>query len=326
MPQQFGDAQFNGNVRIKGRLQLDHALSAAAVPRAESTQIPPEIVDKIAVLEERISATQVTPDMSKVYAEVESQQTALNVLQREVGALVASMHTSQDSESPTVMSALKLQQQEFSQQQQLLREQQKELTVQHESLQRRLEQKEPSFASSEAVRQMQGELQALRQQIVRIEPSSNTALESELKRVMSAVEELQSSKPSSNTSLEIELKRVMSAVEDLQSSKPKRYTAMQTLDATEVMVQTYVSDLRNEFVHAQRDTDFAGMKASFQNALDTFKAATSDRVAKIEGSVASLSEAVTAATEKTEATRRQLASLIAEVDSIRQIMRQWSNA
>lgn len=293
MVQQFHDAIFNGSVRIKGRLQLDHPLPS------KEQRVDTSVIDaRLQEIEERLHTTA----DSGFTEELESQKAALNVLQREVGALVASMHTTRDGDgsSPTLMSAIKAQQAEFVQQQQLMREQQRELASQHEQIkQQRLEQDpQPSYATSDSVRQMQGELQALRQQLTRVEPAG-VHLEKELSRMRESIDALQSSKP--------------------RLHADARMTA-HTIDTMELMIQTYISDLRNEFVHAQRDPVDVDVRA----ALEKFEVVMGEREAALSDTVRVMNEAIAAAVEKTEATRRQLATLVAEVDSIRQVVRQTS--
>ena len=291
MPQQFGDAHFNGNVRIKGRLQLDHPLPMPSSTTCAIPTVPAHITDQLASIEARLQNASPPPEYANLHEEIQSQQAALNTLQREVGALVASMHTARDQnhESPTLMSALKAQQQEFQQQQHTLREQQREVTKQHETLKQRLEEQQPSFATTDSMRAMEGEIQALRQQMHRLEQSSSTATE-----------------PKRNVS-------------DTRHS-------MQSLHTTEAMIQTYIADLRNEFVFAQREMDFAGVQAALNDTFTNFQTATNDRLLQFDKSVALCKDETATATERVETTRRQIATLSSEVDSLRQVLRGQSTS
>lgn len=278
MPQRFGDSEFTGNVRIRGRLLLDNACDTG-------------LHDAMRVVEQKmerlISGCDSRGDagVESFRRELDMQRQTVDVLQAELGVAVASMHANVASRAQTEAAPADATLKEIAAMQNRLEE-----TIAHVQ------------ALSKADTQIERDVDVMRTEISALRSDKQTTVVDDVAMLRRAVDDVS-----------VQVRRV--------TTDNKRSNIV---DVIESVVESAVAELRNEFTNVQRQSSLS----TKHSALEATCAKLNDELVSVQSThddlirtCASLREDCARESDRAELQRRQMATVVSELDAVKRLLR-----
>ena len=301
MPQRFGDAEFTGNVRIRGKLTVDRGSDTNGSHSEAIARINSRLDEMSA--ESCVTGGQENSVMAigKLRDDLDAQQAVLNIVQQEVSSVAASVHKSQHSDASTI-------------------EQMRTLISQLVDGQKRVDAQLQDVMNSSSV--------DTDMEVLRDEYKALRSTVGELRYELDRMNDERDAGGGGGGSDE-DVMRLSQTVNELfahvkhKGSDVRRSNA-QISEMTERMIQSAIADLRTEFACVQRE-------GTLNSVLSKQYESTRDECAELRENVADLkSRLITVETqlatfkdeaakdlERMELQRRQVATIVAELNRVK---------
>ena len=296
MPQRFGDAEFTGNVRVRGKLTVDRGSDMNGSHSEAIARINKR-------LDEMSGASCVTGEENSVMAiaklrdDLDAQQAVLNIVQHEVGSVAASVHKSQHSDASTI-------------------EQMRTMISHLVDGQKSADAQLQDVMNSSSLTDMQ---------LLRDECK---ALRSTVSDLRYEIDRMTEEKDTGGGGGE-DVMRLSQTVNELfahvkHKGGDARRSNAQISDMTERMIQSAIADLRTEFACVQREgtlnSALSKQYESTRNECAELKENVADlkcRLITVETQLATFKDEAAKDLERMELQRRQVATIVAELDRVK---------
>lgn len=303
MPQRFGDAEFTGNVRVRGKLTVDRG-SDTNGSHSEAIARINKRLDEMSV-EGCVTGGQENSVMAiaKLRDDLDAQQAALNIVQQEVGSVAASVHKSQHSDTSTI-------------------EQMRTLISQLVDGQKRVDTQLQDVMNSSSV---DTDMELLRDECKALR-STVGELRYEIDRMTEEKDTVGGGGGSDD-----DVMRLSQTVNELfahvkHKGCDNRRSNAQISDMTERMIQSAIADLRTEFACVQREGTFNSvLSKQYESTRDECAelrenvADLKNRLISVETQLVTFKDETAKDSERMELQRRQVATIVAELDRVKSI-------